>query len=296
MSPLSPFPVLHDSARHEPPLLRFKPEPAGPPVWSAGAGWHDLTQRQIIPALPTSLTPGWTHRWSITVRHGLNDLTSSVAVVAESDLLAADPIRRNSWHKNKKSRAGLRFLQATGRLHAHESLFERKLLCALDYHGAAEVVSQPFTLTWHDGGRERNHTPDFLVLTDGLITVVNTRPAALVTDRLIQDCAAVGEVALSRGWDHALVVGYPTPGFTIIDTVAAHSDTPDHLGYSEDILDFLDVNGSTPFEAVCAQFAAPVMARALLQRLVWERQVSLDLNSPLEDSALVALPGREVRS
>lgn len=299
VSVTSPTPVLRDTSRVDQPLSRYKPPPAGPPVWSADAGWLDLTVRRDVPppapALAASLVPGWTRHWTVTYRHGKNDYTASVATVGEVDLFAADPIRVNSWHKKKTSRAGLRFMEATGRFHSHESFFERKLLCALDFHGAADVLSQPFTLTWHDGVRERNHTPDFLVLADGNVTIVNTRPAPLVTDRLLEDCTAIAEVALSRGWGHALVVGYPTPAFTIIDTIAAHSDTPDHLGYTDDILDFLDRRGPMPFGDVCLALASPIMGRAVLQRLLWERQVSLDLAVTLEDHTLVALPGQEVR-
>lgn len=293
---LTPPPTLRDTTTHHQPLRRYQAPLVGSPVWSASAGWHDLTVRHDIAPPTTPLPRGWTRQWAITYRHGVHDYTASVATVGETDLFASDPIRRNSWHKNKTARAGLRFMTATGRHHAHESLFERKFLGALDFHGATDVLSQPFTLTWHDGTRERNHTPDFLVLADGRITVVNTRPAQLVAPPLLADCAAVAEVALSRGWDHALVVGYPTPAFTVIDTVSAHADTPDHQGYSDDILDMLDTHGPAAFADLAARCSSPVIARAVLQRLIWERQVSLDLRSPLEDHTLVALPGREDQS
>lgn len=294
MSTSHAFAALRDASRHDQPRLRYTPEPSGPPVWSATAGWQDLTDRHPVDPL-TALAPGWTAQWALTFAHGEQHNTSTVATVSEADLVAADPIRVNSWHKNKTSRAGLRFMQATGRLHAHESLFERKLLCALDFHGATNVVSQPFTLTWHDGVRERNHTPDFLVEIDGSLTVINTRPAVRVNERLLEDCAAVGEMCLSRGWDHALVVGYRLPEFTIIDTVSDHWDASDHLGYSEDILDLLADSGPTAFDTISAQFDALVVARAALQRLIWERRVSIDLTMPLSDATLVALPGEEVR-
>ena len=274
-------------------LSRYKPPLSGSPVWSADANWHDLTIRHDIAPLPAPPPAGWTRRWKVTYRHGVHDHSASVATVGEADLFAADPIRVNSWHRNKTARAGLRYLQATGLHHSHESLFERKFLCTLDFHGVTDVLSQPFTLTWHDGTRERNHSPDFLVLADGEITVVNTRPAQLVNLRLLEDCAAVAEVAMSRGWNHALVVGYPTPAFTVIDTVSAHAETPDHLGYVDDILDTL---GDSParFVDLVNRLSSPVMGRAVLQRLIWERQVSLDLRAPLEDHTLIALPGHEV--
>ena len=199
----------------------------------------------------------------------------------------------NSWHPNKTSRAGLRYMQSTELHHAHESLFERKLLAALDFHGVSEVAAQPFTLTWHDGTRDRHHTPDFLALIDGRMVVINTRPVELVKDRLLEDSAAVGEVCLSRGWEHALVVGYPLPAFTTVETVRVHANAHDPLGYGDTIIEFLDEFGPTEFDTVCRQFDAHIVARAILQRLIWERRVSIDLNRPLEDWTLVALPGQE---
>lgn len=285
-------PIL--GARHEEPALRYVAPPIGPALWSASAEWTDLTQRRTVGSdLPSGT---WTTDWSLTYRHGDIKYESSVANVSARELLAADPIRENSWHRNKTARAGLRYMHSTDQLHAHESLFERKLLRVLDFHGATAVSSQPFTLTWDDGTGMRHHTPDFLADIDGQLTVINTRPAPLVKDTLLQDAQAIAAVCLSRGWDHALVVGYPLPAFTIIETVGAHADSLDHLGYTEVILDTLTENGPTTFDELCRTFESPVIARAILQRLIWQREVSVDLATMLEDTSLVALPGEEVRS
>jgi hypothetical protein len=49
---------------------------------------------------------------------------------------------------------------STGRLHAFESLEEQRLLLALDFCGAALVVSQPFRLSFVVSGERREHTPE----------------------------------------------------------------------------------------------------------------------------------------
>lgn len=287
------FPVVRDASRHDQPLLRYRPQHDLPALASASATWSDLTVQATVEPW-AGLTSGWGNTWTVTYRHRNHDLTATVASVSTRDLLVADPVRVNTWHPNKTSRAGLRYLHSTERHHAHESLFERKLLCVLDYANATEVVSQPFTLTWHDGTRTRHHTPDFMAMVEGQVVVFNTRPAELLNDRLREDAAALGEVCLSRGWGHALVVGYPLPAFTTVETVAVHAKDQDRLGYRQAFLDILTDQGPTGFSDLCHQVEGPVYARAVLQRLIWERQVSVDLNRHLEDWSLVSLPDQQV--
>lgn len=289
------FPVVRDALRHDEPLRRYQPVNTVAPLWSATATWTDLIHQQAVPMLP-DLPDGWGRKWTLTYRHGSNDLTTSVASASARDLLVADPIRVNSWHPKKTSRAGLRYMHSTDRHHAHESLFERKLLCALDFANADEVVSQPFTLTWRDGTRVRHHTPDFMAMVEGHITVINTRPAELLNDSLIENASALAEVCLSHGWGHALVTGYRQPALTTVETVETHARDHDPFGYGDEMVDLLNHIGPTPFINLCRHFDGYIVARAILQRLIWERRVSVNLSSNLEDHTLVALPVAEATS
>lgn len=286
------FPVLRDVRQHDEPLRRYQREHTLPPLWSATATWTNLTHQHSVPGR-RDMAAGWGHKWTLTYRHGSDDLTASVATTSTRDLLSADPVRVNSWHPNKTARAGLRYLHSTERHHAHESLFERKLLCVLDFDGVEEVVSQPFTLTWYDGTRVRHHTPDFLALIHGDVVVINTRPAERLNQRLIEDASALAEVCLSRGWGHALVTGYPLPAFTTVETVEAHARDTDRLGVADAVHRLLTEAGPTQFSDICRHVEGHVVARAIVQRLVWDRRVSLDLNRNLEDSTLISLPGQE---
>lgn len=285
------LPAAPPAVRLLPPVLRYRP-PAPRPLWSAAATWRDLTQRRPVPeAVPPAA--GWTSRWTVTYRHGQTETTETVAAVSPAALLSSDPIRVNTWHARTTTRSGLHFLSSTGELQSHESLFERDLLVLLDFDGVTVVASQPFTLIWHDGQRRRRHTPDFMIVSDGLPTVVNCRPAPLVSDSLLENCSAVGEVCLARGWAHALVTGYPRPPFTVVSTVAATRNCDDPYGYGEDMQERLASDGPIEFARLADAFPASAIARAVLQRLIWDRDVSVDLSRLLADDTLVALPGWE---
>lgn len=275
--------------RHKPPMLRYRPpRPVVKPVWSHTASWEDLAYLQAVePA--DGLALGWGHRWSVAYKHGRSMLTESAATVSAGDLLAANPMLTNSWHQNKTARAGVRYLDSTGELHAHASMFERKTLLLLDFHGATAVAAQPFTLTYEHAGRVRHHTPDFLAWVDGVLTVINCRPATLVKPRLLEDVAALEAICLSRGWDNTLVVGYPPPSFAAIDTWTAHSTSDDILGYSENITDLL-ANGPLRFDELTAGFEATAASRAVAQLLLWDRELSANIAEPFDDDTLIYLP------
>lgn len=72
----------------------------------------------------------------------------------------------------------------------------------LDFDPAvAAFSSQPFTLLWHDGRRERRHTPDFFArLADGTGVVVDVRPDERIGERDAEAFAATARVCEQAGW------------------------------------------------------------------------------------------------
>lgn len=283
--------VTSTSTRLLPPVLRYRP-PATPPLWSADATWRDLTAQRPVEAMADP-GRGWTSRWTVTYRHGQTENTETVTEVSPGDLLSSNPIRTNTWHARTMTRSGLHFVASTGELQAHESLFERDLLVVLDFDAVTAVGSQPFTLSWQDGERQRKHTPDFMIVADGVPTVVNCRPSALVNDALLENCAAIAAICVARGWGHALVTDYPRPPFTVLSTIAATRNCDDPYGYGEDMLERLASDGPIAFARLADTFPAPAFARAILQRLIWDREVTVDLSRLLADNTLVALPSQE---
>lgn len=237
---------------------------------------------------------GWVREWTLTYLRGEEEVTEPVADASVDELLISNPIRRATWHPNATARAGLRYLASTDEHQPHDSLFERNLLICVDFHGVTRVASQPFTLTWRgSGGEEHRHTPDFIIETPHAITVIDTRPKTLMNDRLLIDTAAIDEVCVHRGWQHALVVDYRRPAFTNIAGAAAHRSARDPLGYGDDIASMIHKQGGAEFSDLADAFPAPAIARAIIHRLIWDRTVSIDLNRLLGDRTLLWLGGQE---
>lgn len=73
--------------------------------------------------------------------------------MAHVPVLASRPMRGFTWRSKQRHRPGLEVMASTGRTHGFESLEEMRLLVALDFLGASEVLSQPFRLDFeHAGG------------------------------------------------------------------------------------------------------------------------------------------------
>lgn len=274
-----------------PSVLRYDPDRDRLPLPSAQASWLDVCEttaahHEHAPVLTT----GWPDRWSITFSNDEGEQTVSVREAEPTDLIDADPVRNSTWHAHSTARAGLHHMSRTGRLHWHESLFERDLLVALDFDESLnDVASQPFTLTWHDGTAWKKHTPDFAAVIGGEMWIINVRPAALVKPQLFASAAAIRAVCALRGWQETVVVGYVQPPLTVLKTVGAARRTADPYSLGDRMLGLLDEWGPSRFGDLVAATEVPVLARAVLQRLIWDREVTVDLAHVLTDETLVDL-------
>lgn len=274
-----------------PSVLRYDPDRDCLPLASAQVSWlHVCETTAAHHEHAPALTTGWPDRWSITFSNEEGEQTVSVREAEPTDLIDADPVRNSTWHAHSTARAGLHHMSRTGRLHWHESLFERDLLVALDFdEGLNDVASQPFTLTWHDGTAWKKHTPDFAAVIGGEMWIINVRPAALVKPHLLASAAAVRAVCALRGWQETVVVGYAQPSLTVLKTVGAARRTADPYSLGDQMLVLLDEWGPSRFGDLVAATEVPVLARAVLQRLIWDREVTVDLAHVLTDETIVAL-------
>ena len=271
--------------------LRYNPDRNRPALPSDATTWADLCEvTHDHHGIRLNLNTGWPDQWTVTYRQGAVEQSATVRNAVASSLLTSDPIRTSTWHRNMTARAGLHHMGATGRLHWHESLLERDLLVALDFDGGiTDVASQPFTLTWDEGGKPVQHTPDFLVVLDGQVWVFNVRPAERMSFALLRNAAALRAICRLRGWQEALVIGYVRPAFDVVSTLNAARKTHDVLDLSADMLDLLSERGPATFADVVGATTSPALARAVLQRLLWERDASTDLNRVLNDASLISL-------
>lgn len=273
-----------------PPVLRFDPERDRPALPSASACWQDMCaldeSHRDVDVAPSS---GWPDTWTVTYRHRGVERTVSVRDVEPVDLLTADPIRTGTWHRNSTARAGMHFFASTGEHIYHDSLFERDLLILLDFDGTVSALaSQPFRLGWTEGGSLVHHTPDFAAVLDGVMWIINVRPTTRMNLALRRNAAALNVVCALHGWNTAVVTDYARPALTVVTTVAAAKKTADPYAFDTAILDTLR-SGPRTFGELAQATSAPAVARAVLQRLIWDRRVTIDLNRVLTDSTLVSL-------
>lgn len=300
---------LFTAAQPEPGLLDLDRLAAssGLTVLPAPLRWNPDRDRPVLPSHSAALTDvvavmhdheavglpvssGWPDDWTVTWADGNSEQTSTVRNADTAALLAADPVRVGTWHGNSTTRAGLFAMQATEQLHWHESLFERNLLLALEFTGQVQALaSQPFTLDWSDEGVWRSHTPDFLAVLHGQVVVVNCRPAARVNLPLLRNAAALHRMSGLLGWHDLVVVDYLRPAFTVIETLAAARRTADPYNLHNTLLRLL-ADGPVRFGDLVGRCTAQALARAVLQKMLWDGDATVDLNRLLTDASYVALP------
>lgn len=75
----------------------------------------------------------------------------------------------------------------------------------------------------------------------------------------------------------------------MLKTVGAARQTADPYTVGDQMLDLLDEQGPSRFGELVAATEVPVLARAVLQRLVWDREVTVNLAALLTDETIVAL-------
>jgi len=259
---------------------------------SDSAAWHDvcfLDQSHRERSLLPPDTRAWTRALTIEVdRRGTSVLGSAVSA---GDLMfnGATPVRDMSWRMTQKHRPGLEWLASTGRQHGFESLQERRLLVALDFDGRLrDALSQPFQLTYNDAIRRRRHVPDLLAwLDDGQVLLLNVKPADRIEDIHRAAFAACDRLAAARGWRHEVVSGWVEPARTIVETLSSRR-RPLHDGFGIEVeLRAAAARGPVAFGELVAATRMPVVARAFAVRMLWRKELAVDLASPFEDFSIV---------
>ena len=257
------------------------------------ASWLDCVQGcspEPGPELLTAWGSGWPDRWTV-LRLDADEgwLACPVSEVADGLFARAESVRRmTNWH-GQRHRSGIAFMSSTGRHHAFESLTEQGVLRMIDFAGPSDLVTQPFRLRWHDGQRWRAHTPDFLVVEDAGMTVVNVRPAAKVKPEDEEQWTAMTAVATRLGWRHEVVTGLVQPHGVNVDAMTTgRREVHDPLGLQAALTEVL-ADGPVRFGDAVAATEAPALARAVLLRMLWTADAAIDLAVRLTDRSPVRL-------
>lgn len=172
---------------------------------------------------------------------------------------------------------------STGRLHGFESLQEAQVLLALDFAGEViEVLPQPLRLVFYTVGGQREHTPDFLVLTRTGVRLIDVRPAELIKDKDRESFAAAGELARACGRHFTVAAGWRGHVPVTLDWLSSRRrPLSDPLGLEPGLP--AGVAKGRTFGELAESSACPPVARAQLLHLLWHRRIGLDLMEPLGD-------------
>ncbi|MGW7406827.1 TnsA-like heteromeric transposase endonuclease subunit [Streptomyces sp. NPDC054833] len=232
----------------------------------------------------------WPVRWTTTWKFGQTPITSPVRDLDKVDLRRSVPVRRFTWRTDQFHRPGLEYLMATDRHHGFESHEEERLLLVADLAaGLVEALCQPFRLRFLSGGKAIRHTPDFLLVTESGLVLIDVRPADRIKPEDALKFAATAEAALSAGWQYGVVAGWRQHMWTNVDALSAERrPLPDVLGIQGQ-LRAATVQGPLPFGELVERCSIPAIARAHAIHLLWHRHLGADLSAPFGDASLVRL-------
>lgn len=164
------------------------------------------------------------------------------------------------------------------------------MLLASDFAASLlEALSQPFRLRFFVGGKPIQHTPDFLLVTESGLFLIDVRPAGRIKTEDALKFAAAAEAALSAGWRYGVVVGWRPHVLTNVDALSAERrPLPDVLGIQEQLRKAA-ARGPLPYAELVECCRIPAIGRAHAIHLLWNRHLGVDLSVPFGDASQVRL-------
>ncbi|MFF4467429.1 TnsA-like heteromeric transposase endonuclease subunit [Streptomyces mirabilis] len=236
------------------------------------------------------LGEAWPVRWSTTWNFGQTPITTPVRDLGRVDLRRSVPVRRFTWRTDQFHRPGLEYLMATDRHHGFESHEEERLLLVAEFAaGLVEALCQPFLLRFLSEGKAIRHTPDFLLVTESGLFLIDVRPADRIKPEDALKFAATAEAALSAGWQYGVVAGWRQHVWTNVDALSAERrPLRDVLGIQGQLRNAA-AQGPLRFGELVERCRVPAIGRAHAIHLLWHRHLGVDLSGPFGDGSLVRL-------
>lgn len=210
--------------------------------------------------------------------------TTDLGTVAASVLAVATPWRVFRWRHGQAHYSGWYWSATTGGHVVYESRLELARLMLADFDSrVVAIAAQPFCVSAQVEGVRRRHVPDFLLLgADGVVTVINVKPAdQLARPKVAAALAWAGEVFAGKGWRHEVWSGAPPAVLGNVRFLAAYR-YPDRVDTATvSWLEGRAVTGTRlgDLEDSSGRLAADVRAAAL--HLVWRGVFRVDLTTPL---------------
>ncbi|MFG2407430.1 TnsA-like heteromeric transposase endonuclease subunit [Streptomyces brevispora] len=236
------------------------------------------------------LSDDWVGRWSSTWQVGDGEVCWPIRDMSRVPVLSSRPMRGFTWRAKQRHRPGLEVMASTRRKHGFESLEEVRLLVALDFLRASEVLSQPFRLDFEHAGGRAWHIPDFLAVIGGGMWLLDVRPMELIKEDDALKFAASREVAAACGWRYSVVAGWRPHVWSVLDHLSSRRrPARDLLGMREQLLTTISrqQRRAMTFSELADATSMPSVGRANIVRLLWHRELGVDLGSPLRDNSLI---------
>ncbi|MGO4649699.1 TnsA-like heteromeric transposase endonuclease subunit [Nocardia sp. 2YAB30] len=200
------------------------------------------------------------------------------------------PVRAFVSYKGQKNFCGLRWVATTGSHVGYESWLERDHLTLLDFgRQVIGVASQPFSLFWHDGRRERRHTPDYFArLVDGSGLVVDVKPERRIKQGDAQAFAVTARACREAGWEYRRVGEFDPVYRANLRWLAAYRH-PRHGRWPDGEAVLAQFENPTPLFVGAQAVGTPLVVLPLIYHLMWHQRLTVDLRTaPLHGSSLVS--------
>jgi hypothetical protein len=216
--------------------------------------------------------------------------------VVPEDVVAGLPVREFRWYKGRQHYSGWYWSSTMCRLVAYESRLELARIMLADFDPeVAGLAAQPFQMTASDGGKDRRHVPDLLLVgRDGAVTVVDVKAASKLRDTAVQaQFSWTRELAASRGWGFEAWSGTDRQ---LLDNVRFLAGYRRGAAIEADLIAVvLDAAREPSAIGAVEQFLAgrhPVqLTRPVLLHLLWTGRLRADLGRPLGTGTVVQAAG-----
>jgi hypothetical protein len=201
-------------------------------------------------------------------------------------LLRCDPVREFQSRRGQSHFPGRYWSATDGKHIPYESQFELARLRLADFDpDVVAIRSQPFRLIGSDDeGRNRRPVPDFALLhADGLVEIVNVKPAERMKKPKVRDDLAWAHVELKRhGFATEIWTGAPGPVLVNVRFLAGYRNPA--LFDAEQLASVRTLVRTGTVESIEAVLRANGVdnPRPLLMHLIWRGDLRFDISQILD--------------
>lgn len=219
---------------------------------------------------------------------------TTLDLLVPDEVIGGLPVREFRWYQGRRHYSGWYWSSTTGRHIAYESRLELARIMLADFDPAVSgLAAQPFELTGPDGGTDRRHVPDLLLVTPGgAVTVVDVKPASRLEDPKVRaQFAWTRELTGRRGWGFEAWSGADR---LLLDNVRFLAGYRRRLVIEEGLLPaVLEIAREQPaigsVELALAGRYPVQLVRPAVLHLLWTGRLRADLRRPLDAGTVVQL-------